>query len=178
MKLEKRSTGAEDAAPAPEVNTPDGTKNKPVVVYIMVLFIVAFLLMALSFLAHQRSNEEVIGTLQSSVSTLQELQKSQDENLRLHSRLENMEKQVRDLEAQVKELEDAGAKSEDKTEALLSLYLLQQQYSAKDYDGCRQTLQSMEDSGQSGLLSKDGLDKIVSPAQRYQQLKEAVMSTW
>jgi len=153
MKLEKRSTGAEDEAPASEVSTPDGKKNKPVVVYIMVLFIVAFLLMALSFLTHQRSNEEVIGTLQSSVTTLQELQKSQDENLRLHSRLEDAEKQVRDLEAQVKELEDAGMASDDKTDALLSLYLLQQQYAARDFDGCRQTLQSMEDAGQPALLS-------------------------
>lgn len=178
MKLEKRSTGAEDEAPASEVSTPDGKKNKPVVVYIMVLFIVAFLLMALSFLTHQRSNEEVIGTLQSSVTTLQELQKSQDENLRLHSRLEDAEKQVRDLEVQVKELEDAGMASDDKTDALLSLYLLQQQYAARDFDGCRQTLQSMEDAGQPALLSNDDLDKIVSPAQRYQQLKEAVMSVW
>lgn len=178
MKLEKRSTGAEDETPASEVSTPDGKKNKPVVVYIMVLFIVAFLLMALSFLTHQRSNEEVIGTLQSSVTTLQELQKSQDENLRLHSRLEDAEKQVRDLEAQVKELEDAGIASDDKTDALLSLYLLQQQYAARDFDGCRQTLQSMEDAGQPALLSNDDLDKIVSPAQRYQQLKEAVMSVW
>ncbi|WP_369283355.1 hypothetical protein [Oscillibacter sp. GMB15532] len=178
MKLEKRSTGAEDAAPAPEVSTPGGKKNKPVVVYIMVLFIVAFLLMALSFLTHQRSNEEVIGTLQSSVSTLQELQKSQDENLRLHSRLEDTEKQVQELESQVKELEDAGVKSDDKTDALLSLYLLQQQYAAKDFDACRQTLQSMEDAGQPDLLPKDGLGEVVSPSQRYQQLKEAVMSAW
>ncbi len=178
MKLEKRSTGAEDEVPAQEISTPDGKKNKPVVVYIMVLFIVAFLLMALSFLTHQRSNEEVIGTLQSSVSTLQELQKSQDENLRLHSRLEDAEKQIRDLESQVKEMNSAGTESDDKAEALLSLYLLQQQYAAKDFDACRQTLQSMEDAGQPDLLSKDGLEEVVSPAQRYQQLKEAVMSTW
>ena len=36
-------------------------REKPVVIYIMILFIVAFLLMALSFLMHQRSNSEVIG---------------------------------------------------------------------------------------------------------------------
>ena len=176
MSLEKRSAGAGDAASAPEIHPPRGKKNKPVVVYIMVLFIVAFLLMALSFLMHQRSNEEVIGTLQSSVTTLQELQKSQDENLRLHTRLEDVEKQARELEAQLKELETAKEEADGKTDALLSLYLLQQQYAARDYDACRQTLQAMEDAEQPAFLSKERLGEIVSPAQRYQQLKEAVLS--
>ena len=54
MKFEKRSGDAETPAPAPE-DTPS-TGKKPVVIYIMILFIVAFLLMALSFLMHQRSN--------------------------------------------------------------------------------------------------------------------------
>ena len=56
---------------------PRDRKTNPSLSYIMILFIMAFLLMALSFFMHQRSNEEVIGTLQSSVSTLQELQESQ-----------------------------------------------------------------------------------------------------
>lgn len=176
MKLEKRSEGADDAAPAPEPS-PSGRKNKPVVVYIMVLFIVAFLLMALSFLMHQRSNEEVIGTLQSSVTTLQELQKSQDENIQLRSRLEVSEKQARELQSQLDELTAAKAASDEKTGALLSLYLLQQQYAVRDLDACKQTIQAMEDAGQPDLLSGDAMGQTVSPRQRYQQLKEAVMSS-
>ena len=63
MKFEKRSGDeAETPSSAPE-ETPS-TGKKPVVIYIMILFIVAFLLMALSFLMHQRSNSEVIGELQ------------------------------------------------------------------------------------------------------------------
>ena len=62
MKFEKRSGDeAETPSSAPE-ETPS-TGKKPVVIYIMILFIVAFLLMALSFLMHQRSNSEVIGEL-------------------------------------------------------------------------------------------------------------------
>ena len=50
MKFEKRSGGeAEAPSPAPE-DKPSG--KKPVVIYIMILFIVAFLLMALSFLMY------------------------------------------------------------------------------------------------------------------------------
>lgn len=174
MRFEKRSDETGDVFPAPEARSPGGGKNKPVVVYIMVLFIVAFLLMALSFLMHQRSNEEVIGTLQSSVSILQELQQSQDENIQLHARLENAEKQARELETRLEELEDAKAESDKKTGALLSLYLLQQQYAARKYDACRQTLRAMEDAGQPALLSGESLGETVSPQQRYQQLKEAV----
>lgn len=176
MKLEKRSAGAEDAAPAAETS-PNGHKNKPVIIYIMVLFIVAFLLMALSFLMHQRSNEEVIGTLQSSVSTLQELQESQDKNVQLQSQLDDANKQAEELQSQLDELNTAKSEADEKTAALLALYTLQQQYTAGDRDACKQTIQDMEDAGQPALLSKDSIDAVASPAQRYQQLKEAVMSS-
>ncbi len=176
MKLEKRSAGAEDAAPAPEPPS-NGQKSKPVIVYIMILFIVAFLLMALSFLMHQRSNEEVIGTLQSSVSTLQELQESQDENMQLQSQLDDANKQAEELQSQLDELNTSKLEADERATALLALYTLQQQYAAGDRDACKQTIQAMEDAGQPALLSKDAIGEVASPAQRYQQLKEAVMSS-
>lgn len=174
MNLEKRSAGAKDATPA---QTPAGEKkNKPVIVYIMVLFIVAFLLMALSFLMHLRSNQEVIGTLQSSVYTLQELQDSQDANIDLQSKLSAANKQIDDLQSQLSDQDSTDVTSNAKVDALLSLYTLQQQYSAEDYDACKQTIQSMETAGESDLLPIESSGDVVSPAQRYQQLKEAVMS--
>ena len=176
MKLEKRSEGADDATPAPEAS-PKGQKNKPVIVYIMILFIMAFLLMALSFFMHQRSNEEVIGTLQSSVSTLQELQESQDKIMRLQSQLTDANKKIETLQSQLDELNSTQSTGSDKTAALLALYTLQQEFSAKDSNACKQTIQAMEDAGQPALLSKDAIGDVVSPAERYQQLKEAVMSS-
>ena len=85
MKFEKRSGDGETPAPAPE-DTPS-TGKKPVVIYIMILFIVAFLLMALSFLMHQRSNSEVLGELQDSVTAMQEVQATQDALLALIAEL-------------------------------------------------------------------------------------------
>lgn len=174
MKLEKRSDGTADNTPAP--SPASGERKKPVIVYIMILFIVAFLLMALSFFSHQRSNEQVLGTLQSSMSTLQDLQKSQDENLRLQDELDAANQQIKDLETQLMEQAALQADTDDAMDALLSLYILQQQYAAADYDGCKQTIQAMEDRGANNLLSDEMLDDVTSPAQRYQQLKEAVMS--
>ena len=49
------------------------TGKKPVIVYILILFLAAFLLMFLSLLAHQRSNTEALGQLQNSMSAMQEI---------------------------------------------------------------------------------------------------------
>ena len=77
MKFEKRSGDeAETPSSAPE-ETPS-TGKKPVVIYIMILFIVAFLLMALSFLMHQRSNLRGAWGAQDSVTAMQEVQATQD----------------------------------------------------------------------------------------------------
>ena len=82
MKLEKRSAGEAEQTPVQE-DKPAGNKRQPVVVYIMVLFIAAFLLMALSFLMHQRSNTEALGQLQNSVNAMQAVQETQEKVIEL-----------------------------------------------------------------------------------------------
>ena len=98
MKLEKRSSGEAEETPIQE--TPSG--KKPVVVYIMILFIAAFLLMALSFFMHQRSNTEALGELQDSVSAMQEIQNTQDKVIQLQEELSALtENQKRQVEAKI-----------------------------------------------------------------------------
>ena len=80
MKLEKRSDGQGEPNPDRQPETAP-TGKKPVVVYIMILFIAAFLLMALSFFMHQRSNTEALGELQHSVTAMQEVQATQEKIL-------------------------------------------------------------------------------------------------
>ena len=174
MKLEKRSSGAEQAPAADsQETTPKG--KKPVVVYIMILFIVAFLLMALSFMMHQRSNSEVLGELQDSVSAMQEIQDTQDQILDLQKQLSDAEEDQAELESQLEEAQKSAEDAQLKADALLALYTLQQQYSAGSYDDCLTTMQRMEDEGLVELLP-DSNDQVTSPAQRYQQLKEAVLN--
>lgn len=173
MKLEKRSSGPEE--PASQESKPSGGK-KPVIVYIMILFIAAFLLMAFSFLMHQRSNTEALGKLQDSVSALQAVQATQDENVSLQEQLKAAQAQMDDLQKKADDAADAQTDLQGQLDALSSLYVLQQQFAAKDYDACKQTIQNMESTGQSSLLSKDAGSGVTSPADRYQQLKEAVMS--
>ena len=89
MKFEKRDAAG---TPAPQEEKPGG--NKPVVIYIMILFIAAFLLMALSFFMHQRSNTEALGQLQNSVSTMQEVQASQEKIIDLQDKLAVTEEEL------------------------------------------------------------------------------------
>ena len=183
MNLEKRTNGEEPAASAPKE---ESRSKKPVVMYIMILFIAAFLLMALSFLMHQRSNTEVLGKLQNSVTAMQEVQTLQDRIIELQEELSDMEDT---LTAKEEDLEKAQADAqkrqatyvsdlsaaEKETEAMLELYTLQQQFSAGDYDACMETMQFMETQGLTTLLHTED-DAVTPPAQRYEQLKEAVLN--
>lgn len=76
MKFEKRADGGEVTPTSSE--TPE-TGKKPVIIYILILFLAAFLLMFLSMLSHQRSNTEALGQLQNSVSAIQEIQTTQEQ---------------------------------------------------------------------------------------------------
>ena len=171
MKLEKRSSEGEET-PLPQE---ESQGKKPVVVYIMILFIVAFLLMALSFLMHQRSNTEALGQLQNSVSAMQEVQAVQDKVIQLQEELDKAEDEMDGLNKQLHEKDAAVADAAKDTEAMLALYTLQQQYSAGNYDACLATMQRMEDEGLIARLPKENAE-VTSPAQRYAQLKEAVLN--
>lgn len=172
MKFEKRSDGGAETPPSQE-ETPSPGK-KPVVIYIMILFIVAFLLMALSFFMHQRSNSEVLGELQDSVSAMQEVQATQEALVDLQSQLDDAEKAIEDLQTAAEETDAQLDAQRQENEALLTLYTLQQQYAAGDFPACQESIQAMESGDLAAALPQEAVEDVVSPAQRYQQLKEAV----
>ena len=170
MKLEKRSEGGpvepvEDAAPK---------GKKPVVLYIMILFIAAFLLMAWSFASHQRSNTEALGRLQSSVTAMREVQDLQDQVIALQKELAESEKRLEELEDESSSQQGAVENLEKQLDAMERLYTLQQNYSAGDIQACRRILDGFEaDSGPEYLPRLDD-GSVTRPEDRYQQLKEAV----
>lgn len=161
------------------VKTPD---RKPVVVYIMILFIVAFLLMALSFLMHQRTNSEALGELRNSVTAMQEVQAFQEKIIDLQEQMNQLQEEVASLQNEVdsqkadKELLLSNLENQEKElEALLYFYTLQQQYLTKSYEGCQTTIDTMESAGlDDALPDVAAAEEVISPAERYQQLKDAV----
>ena len=172
MKLEKRSEGGpvEPADP-----TPAG--KKPVVLYIMVLFIAAFLLMAWSFASHQRSNTEALGRLQSSVTAMQGVQ---DRVISLQEELENTKDQVEELTREVTLREYELEANKRQYEASARLYVLERLYRQENLEACRKVIDGLEEedlvSCLSGSLSdlEREMGITVSVRERYQQLKEAV----
>lgn len=174
MKFEKRDA-AGTPAPQEEKNSQGG--NKPVVIYIMILFIAAFLLMALSFFMHQRSNTEALGELQNSVSTMQEVQANQEKVIDLQDKLavaeEELDKaqsKLEDLQAEQEATQKALQREKD---AIQALYTLQQQYLTRDFEGCGRTIQNAEAAGLPDALSDKSENGVTSPAVRWRELKDA-----
>ena len=175
MSQEKQENPSSQAG-APPASPPDrpAKGNKPVVVYIMILFIAAFLLMALSFFMHQRSNTEALGELQNSVNAMQEIQISQERIIALQEELDAAQEE---LEALREEAEAQQAHSEEQAaalEAMLDLYQLQQAYSAGDYGRCQELLDAMEAAGTPEHLPEEAGEGVTSPAERYSQFRDAV----
>lgn len=154
--------------------------KRPVIVYIMILFIAAFLLMALSFLMHQRSNTEALGKLQNSMTAMQEVQATQEKNIELQDQLadvqDELEKTTKAYEGQLNALLQDLAQQEQEENALLDLYRLQQAYSNKDYELCQSIITEMETSGSAALLPNtvSADDTVTPPSERFGQFKDAV----
>lgn len=188
MKLEHDNSGAQpqqtpdqapQTPPAPQQPAPAAQQGgkKPVVIYIMILFLAAFLLMALSLIMHQRSNTEALGQLQNSVNAMQAVQETQDKIIELQEDLSTAREEQESLQEQLDAKQEEILDAQKHADALLGLYSLQQAYLSQDYNACGEILQAMEDQGLPPLLSDEsGLSGTTAPADRYQQLKEAVLN--
>lgn len=186
MKLEKRSDGPEEPTPSQQTETPQ-TGKKPVVVYIMILFIVAFLLMALSFFMHQRSNTEALGELQHSVNAMQEVQVTQEQIIELQEKVDELEDRnetlEEDLEEATKQLDDTqnqlGAlQALEETERLAAGTEAERQEAAD-----RMAQYEAETLGYGGVGLRPWLEAISeaddphSPVARYDALAEQLLGT-
>jgi len=167
----------------PENKTPKKEKSQHVVVYIMILFIAAFLLMALSSLMQQRSNDEAFGQLQHSLSNMQAIQAHQEQIIDLQRQLSDAEEaqdklleEIEGLEEEIVEGVEDLVDAQRRTDAMLGLYNLQQNYLNQEFDACMAILQYMEDNGLVELLPERAIDDATSPAMRYLQLREALLN--
>ena len=169
MKLEKRGDGG-PVEPVEETNT----GKKPVVVYIMILFIAAFLLMAWSFASHQRSNTEALGRLQSSVGVMQEVQDLQEQVIQLQEELAEVKEQYDNMEDQWHSANDALNNSsyilQQTQEAMEWFWQLEEAWLKEDFEMCRTIMAEMEKNDASPLTTY--LTPLASD--HYLEIKEAV----
>ena len=170
MKFEKRADGGDVTPSSPESAE---TGKKPVFVYILILFLAAFLLIFLSLLAHQRSNSEALGQLQNSMSAMQEIQ---EQILNLQTQLDAVEQERDQAKADLEASQNDAEQLKKESDALMALYTLQQEYLAGNLDSCRITLQEISDQKLADLLPTTAPEGVTTPAQRYQELREAILN--
>ena len=127
-------------------------------------------------LSHQRSNTEALGQLQNSVSAIQEIQATQEQIIELQKRLDETEAERDEAKEELKVISDSISDLEKTSQALLALYNLQQEYLTGNLDGCLLTLQEISDQHLDELLPSANTEGVTPPAQRYQELKEAILN--
>ena len=156
--------------------------RKPVVLYILILFIAAFLLMALSFAMQQRSNREALGDLETSFNaTIAEIQETQEQILALEKQLDEANDRITAMEGEAAEAAAALEASQLEAKAMEALYVLQQTYAAGAYEDCQTLMAKMEADGLVKALSPipiagENGTTITAPHNRYLQFKEAVQA--
>ena len=151
--------------------------------YIAILFAAAFLLMLMTYLMDRRQNEEVVDSLNQSVSGLREslsnmqsVQEIYEENQALLQKIDHLEDQLDTLErqgsAQAAELEQA----EQTRQAMDWFWQIDEAYVLGRFSLCRDLIQSLEDGGLVEYLPQDSItdNDRFSPALRYQEIREAL----
>lgn len=185
MSLERRDSAA--STPEEKDTSPQSGGKKPVIVYIFVLFIVAFLLMIWSLFSHQRSNTEALGQLQTSVSAMQEVQALQEQVIQLQKELAETKEQLKQEQEAAETAAAAQAEAgallterdslEAQVTALTALYRLQQLYAARDLEACETQISELESGAlldSLDVVSREGEWTVTPPSERYLELKEAV----
>lgn len=168
--MELRRSGGPEGDPELPAGDPPREGKKPVIIYILVLFAAAFLLMALSFFMHQRSNEEVMGRLQSSVSAMQELQNSQETIAQLQKDLEAAQEAAKTFELALDGATDVSAHTEQRLErtqeAMEWFWQLDESFLRGDLEMCREICEKLEDGAETPLT------EYLTPlaAERYREI--------
>lgn len=112
MKFKRRGdgAGADSSIPAEAPKSRQKTQES-VIIYIAILFTVAFLLILLSHFMQQRRSEDTINSLtqshnQFSSQALANIEELQNQNLALKTETEDLRDQLDDKDAEIEELEE------------------------------------------------------------------------
>lgn len=180
------------ARPQHEADRKKPAKGNPVLFYLMILFAAAFLLLLLSYFMQQRANEQAISGLQAtSNNAFDSINNLIAEKDRLTGEVEDLEGQVADLQKQLDEAQSqlSGAQSDAESaqtaqdsaqkalEAMDWFWRIQRQFSRGYYTDAANMMAEFEAAGLPQYLPQEALtgrEGDPSPAQQYQEIKEAL----
>ena len=167
-------------------------KKVSVMGYLTTLFAAAFLLLLLSYFMQQRANEQAISGLQAtSNNAFDSINNLIAEKGRLTGEVEDLEGQVADLQKQLDEAQSqlSGAQSDAESaqtaqdsaqkalEAMDWFWRIQRQFSRGYYTDAANMMAEFEAAGLPQYLPQEALtgrEGDPSPAQQYQEIKEAL----
>ena len=151
------------------------TKRKnSVVVYIFILFAVAFLFLLLAYFMQQRNTAQMLEGLRDSNSAMENIELLQQRNIELDKKVDDLEAQVRDYESQVKESETAKEAlevSRKQVEALNLFWQVVKTYESGQLRTCRTLIAQMEERALVSALPSQGEE---SAAAEFAAIQKAV----
>ena len=150
--------------------------------YITILFAAAFVLMLLAFMMERRQNEQVVDSLNQSVSGLREslsnMQSAQDiydENMELIEQINELQSENDRLTSENRDLSNSQKSSEQSVEAMGWFWQIDEAYVLGKYSLCRSLIDQMGEELVSALPTEAVTDNgRFSPADRYQEIYDAV----
>lgn len=181
---EQPKESQEQKTPAYVPPKTEAERQKKVYKYVGILFLVAAILIAWSFLMTHRSNQQVLSELKESTSTLQS---AFDKNEELSARVEELEAELAETENRLQGAlaansvyEESAANTESILCAMDWLREIEREYAAKHYTAARTLIGGFDDNGLAQYLpataqhtNPDGSD-AVPPAESYQLIVKAL----
>lgn len=158
-------------------------RRSPIMGYLVILFVAAFLLLLLAYFQQRRANSETTDALKQSVSAVQSIQNLMDENKELREKVEELEAQVAEAkeqslnyEALYRSSETDNAKLSQKVYAYRALFRVDRLYRAQRFQDAADLIAQLESQSQpSDLLSGESLSTEaaeVTPLSRYEQIRK------
>lgn len=174
----------EEPKKAPAYVPPDTKekRQKSVFKYITILFAAAFVLMFLTFMMERRQNQQVVDSLNESVSGLRESLSNAQTAQDIYEENMQMIQQINDLEAENKRLtEENNTLSTEQqqnvqaVEAMGWFWQIDEAYVLGKYSLCRSLIDQMGSELAAVLPTEAVTDNgRFSPADRYQEIYDAV----
>lgn len=160
-------------------------KQQSVLIYLVILFAAAFLLMALSYLMQRRSSDATIQGLRESVTAMQSVGDIQTQNETLRQQVADLEAQLEEAQQELEGMRDAldtlTLRKETLVQAMDLFWQIDEAYVRGRWALCRELIERMEDVS-AGSALKEYLpaesttdNERFSPADRYQEIYDEVM---
>ena len=161
-----------------EQQRPARKRRASVFSYLIILFVVALALLALSYFMQQRNLaglDQSLDDLKQSVSAMETAQEVQQENLELRQQVEELTEAADRLTQEAASAAQERDQLQREAQALDWLWRIQQLYSTRYYTACRGLIEQLQEAGlEDALPDTSPLEGEHSAREQYQSIVDAL----